>query len=233
MIATVKFSIFVLLIAPSTFAAWQDCSARYNRSIVGYCSAVDKCQGTVLASVGCGESRCCVSGWAPPPSAACITGGEFNALYSNPRAAFLRKILVSAVNDAGICSNCYAKAAFVAVAATMTNDFTSDELESTSEGFDADDERYGNEQAGDGTRFRRRGFFGLRGRTMYQRLQTLMPEYRSVSQPESVALVENTMKITARQWNNPNLLDGSSQTSSSNPFISCCFRQQSHTIRRC
>ena len=90
----------------------------------------------------------------------------------------------------------------------MTNDFTSDELAGRNDYFANDDEKYGNEESGDGSKYRCRGFFGLRGRRMYKRLQNLIPEYQSFSQSETVALVENAMKITALQWKNPNLLNG-------------------------
>ncbi|CAF2848911.1 unnamed protein product [Rotaria sp. Silwood2] len=198
----------ILIITHLTLVDGQECHARFNQSIAGYCSPVDKCQGTVIATEICGQQHCCVSGQAPAASPVCITGGEFNALYSTPRAAFLRRILNYAINQAGICSNCHAKAAFLAISATMTNDFTSDEATGTDNQFADDDDKYGNDRLGDGSRFRRRGFFGLRGREMYQRLQKSIPQYQSLSQPESVAIVENGMVIAARQWNNPNLLNG-------------------------
>lgn len=201
--------IVLFIVACFVFVNGQDCHAKIDQSIVGYCSSSDKCQGTLVDSNNiCEQQLCCISGSAPPASPACITGGEFNALYSTPRAGFLRRILNYAVNKAGICSNCYAKAAFLAVAATMTNDFTNDEAIGSDDYFAEDDDKYGNDQPGDGSRFRRRGFFGLRGKEMYRRLQNLMPQYKSLDQPEAVAIVENGMDITAKLWNNPNLLNG-------------------------
>ncbi|UJR11581.1 hypothetical protein I4U23_015761 [Adineta vaga] len=151
------------------------------------------------------------------------TGGEFNALYSTPRAAFLRRVLNYGINQADICSKCHAKAAFLAVSAAMTYDFTSDEAISTDEQFVEDDDQYGNNQEGDGSRYRRRGFFGLRGKEMYKRLRNLMPQYDSINRPESVAIVENSMSIIAQQWNNPNLLD--TMNNSHSDFIETSLTQ--------
>ncbi|CAF1505775.1 unnamed protein product [Rotaria sordida] len=202
------YLVAIVIVTCLSIANGQECHARFDQSIIGYCSSADKCQGTLLISDICGQQRCCISGQTLAASPVCITGGEFNALYSTPRAGFLRRILNYAINQAEICYNCHAKAAFLAISAAMTNDFTSDEVTGTDAQFNDDDNKYGNDRPGDGSRFRRRSFFGLRGREMYQRLQTLIPQYQSVSKPESVAIVENGMKIAAQQWKNPNLLNG-------------------------
>ncbi|CAF3626423.1 unnamed protein product [Rotaria sp. Silwood1] len=202
----------IVIVICLSIANGQECHATFDQSIVGYCSSADKCQGTLLFSDICERQLCCISGQAPAASPVCVTGGEFNALYSTPRAGFLRRVLNRAINQAEICDNCHAKAAFLAISAAMTNNFTSDEVIGTDAQFNEDDNKYGNDRPGDGSRFRRRGFFGLRGRQMYQRLQTLMPQYQSVSKPESVAIVENAMEIAARQWKNPNLLNETTLT---------------------
>jgi predicted chitinase len=88
----------------------------------------------------------------------------------------------------------------------MTENFRTDEATGSDAQFAADDQKYGNSQEGDGSRFRRRGFFGLRGRTMYDRLQRLMPQYQSLTNPESVALTQNSIMIAVKLWTNPDLL---------------------------
>jgi predicted chitinase len=117
-------------------------------------------------------------------------------------------VLNYGINAAGICRNCQAKAAFLAIAATMTDNFQNDETIDTEARFAADDAKYGNTRPGDGSRYRRRGFFGLRGRRMYARLQTLIPQYQSLNNPESVALQRNSIDIAVRLWNTPDLLNG-------------------------
>jgi predicted chitinase len=90
----------------------------------------------------------------------------------------------------------------------MTENFRTDEATGSDAQFTDDDKKYGNSQEGDGSRFRRRGFFGLRGRTMYERLQTVMPQYQSLTNPESVALTQNSIMIAVKLWTNPDLLSG-------------------------
>jgi predicted chitinase len=90
----------------------------------------------------------------------------------------------------------------------MTQNFQIDEAIGPDTQFAADDNKYGNSQAGDGSRFRQRGFFGLRGRTMYQRLQELMPQYQSLTNPESVALTQNAIVIASALWDHPDLDSG-------------------------
>ncbi|UJR07957.1 hypothetical protein I4U23_012236 [Adineta vaga] len=107
---------------------------------------------------------------------------------------------------AHICDNCQAKAAFLAIAATMTKNFSIDERSASDVQFAADDNKYGNREKGDGSRFRRRGFFGLRGRTMYERSK------QNLNNTESAALVENAIVIAAKLWQNPNFINESSLT---------------------
>ncbi|CAF1528965.1 unnamed protein product [Rotaria sp. Silwood1] len=89
----------------------------------------------------------------------------------------------------------------------MTNNFENDEATGNDAQFAGDDRKYGNIQAGDGSRFRQRGLFGLRGRTLYQRLETLLPQYNTLTNPELAAITENAGIIAAQLWKNPNLFD--------------------------
>ncbi|CAM2698421.1 unnamed protein product [Rotaria socialis] len=89
----------------------------------------------------------------------------------------------------------------------MTENFQTDEITKSDTQFTVDDLKYGNSQAGDGSRFRRRGFFGLRGRVMYQRLQETMPQYSSLTNPELVALTQNAIAIASKRWINPDLMN--------------------------
>lgn len=194
----------VLLLGISAIDA-QECRARYNQSIVGQCSSVSSCQGTILAGSTCQQQRCCVPElMVTAPS--CLIANEFDAFYNySTRAIYLRSVLNRALTAAGICRNCQAKAAFLAIAATMTSHFQTDESTQTDAELATDDNKYGNMERGDGSRYRRRGFFGLRGRTMYQRLQQLLPQYQSLNNPESVAIVEDAGAIAAQLWNRPDL----------------------------
>jgi hypothetical protein len=203
-----NFSLFIFTISVLSTVAGQNCHARFNQSINGQCSFIDICQGTILSSDSCGQQHCCVPATLPYTPQTCITANDFNLLYNTSRATFLRIFLNYGINSAGICGNCQAKAAFLAIAATMTQNFQTDEASGSDAQFAADDNKYGNLQQGDGSRFRQRGFFGLRGRTMYQRLQTLMPQYQSLTNPESVALIQNAIMIASRLWANPDLMSG-------------------------
>ncbi|CAF2725601.1 unnamed protein product [Rotaria sp. Silwood2] len=89
----------------------------------------------------------------------------------------------------------------------MTDNFENDEATDNDAQFAGDDGKYGNVEPGDGSRYRRRGLFGLRGRTMYRRLQELLPQYNTLTNPELAAITENAIIIAAQLWNNPNLLD--------------------------
>ena len=203
----------VLLLWVSPIAG-QECRARYNQSIVGRCSSISSCQGTILAGSACQQQKCCVPElMVTAPS--CLDASEFDSFYNySTRTIYLRSVLNRALSSAGICGNCQAKAAFLAIAATMTNNFETDESPQTDAQLAADDGKYGNVQQGDGARYRRRGLFGVRGRTMYQRLQELLPQYQSLSNPESVAIVENAGVIAAQLWNRPDLLLATSLTNS-------------------
>lgn len=185
----------------------QQCRARFNQTISGQCSSTNNCQGSILAGTNCEQQRCCVPG-ALLVAQTCLTANNFDVLYNNSRATFLRSVLNFGFSSAGICQNCQAKAAFLAVAATMTNNFQTDESTQTDAALAADDGKYGNTQQGDGSRFRRRGFFGLRGREMYQRLQTRLPQYQTLVNPEVAAIVENAAVIAAALWQNPDLNSG-------------------------
>jgi hypothetical protein len=186
----------------------QLCTARFNESISGQCSSVNTCNGTILTSSVCEKQYCCIPASTLSTSQTCITANDFDVLYNTSRVRFLRTVLNYGIYSAGICDNCQAKAAFLAIAATMTENFQTDEASGTDAQFTADDNKYGNTERGDGSRFRRRGFFGLRGRTMYQRLQSSMLQYHSLTNPESVALIENSIMIAAKLWINPNLMNG-------------------------
>ena len=184
----------------------QNCRGKFNDTIRGQCSNVDNCQGTILATNSCPQKQCCINGTVKASPKQCLTLNDFDISYNHTsRAVFLRKILNYGIDSAGICDNCQAKAAFLAIAATMTNNFQMDEVTFSNTIFARDDTKYGNTQAGDGSRFRQRGFFGLRGREMYTRLQTLKPQYQSLTNPESVALTQNAIDIASLLWNNPNL----------------------------
>ena len=186
----------------------QQCQARFNPLIVGQCSSIDNCQGTILSGNSCQQQRCCVSALITNPPT-CLTTAEFDVFYNNTvRARYLRSVLNMGLSRAGICSDCQSKAAFLAIAAAMTNDFQTDESTQSESELSAEDFKYGNNRTGDGSRFRRRGLFGLRGRTMYQRLQTFIPQYQPIENPESVAIVENAIQIASLLWNNPTLMNG-------------------------
>ncbi|CAF1224427.1 unnamed protein product [Adineta ricciae] len=191
----------------------QQCSAGFNQSITGQCSSAHNCSGTLLTSTVCGKQLCCIPTRTLPVSPNCLSANQFYALYnSTPRAQTLLSMFNYGLNAAGICNHCQAKAAFLAIAATMTKNFSIDERSASDAQFTADDDKYGNKEKGDGSRFRRRGLFGLRGRTMYERLQTVLPQYQSVNNSESVALLENAIIIAARLWNYPDLMNKSSLT---------------------
>ena len=188
----------------------QQCYARLNQSIVGQYSSVANCQGTILNSNGLQAQSCCVNTTSLSTTVTCLKDSDFIPLYNTSRSRFLQTVLNYGIDSAGICSDCQAKAAFLAIAATMTNNFQTDEAIGTDAQFNADDNKYGNSQVGDGSRYRRRGLFGLRGRRMYERLQTLMPQYQSVNNPESVALTQNAIVIASMLWKNLDLTSGKS-----------------------
>ncbi|CAF1399628.1 unnamed protein product [Rotaria sp. Silwood1] len=94
----------------------------------------------------------------------------------------------------------------------MTDDFAYDEAVGTAGEFASDDKKYGNSETGDGFRFRRRGLFGLRGRTMYERFEKLMAQYQTLAKPERAAIIENAMVIASTMWKKPNLQNGTPLT---------------------
>ncbi|CAF1607118.1 unnamed protein product [Rotaria magnacalcarata] len=187
----------------------QSCQATFHQSITGQCSSIDSCEGTILASYLCGRHVCCINTTLPPISDKCIPGVDLGILNNTSRGKFLLSALNYGIKSAGICDNCQAKAAFLAVAATMTENFTTDEAVKSDAEFSADDIKYGNSKEGDGSRFRRRGFFGVRGRTIYETLAKLMPQNEIVTNPEIVALTNNAIGIASLIWKNPNLLNES------------------------
>jgi hypothetical protein len=203
-----KFIIFIITLSILSRINGQQCQARFNRSISGLNSPIDTCQGAILNSDINEERGCCITGTSPSTSQTCITANDTINLANTSRTTFLRAVLNYGIYVAGICQNCQAKAAFLAIAATMTENFRTDEATGSDAQFIADDKKYGNSQEGDGSRFRRRGFFGLRGRRMYERLQTVMPQYQSLTNPEAVALIQNSIVIAAKLWMNPDLLSG-------------------------
>lgn len=203
-----KIFIFVLIIALLSSTNGQNCHGKFNEGITGQCAPVDGCEGTVLAGAACEQNRCCVNETVPYTPSICITEDDFDVLYNTSRATFLRQVLNYGIYSAGICNNCQAKAAFLAVAATMTDNFQIDEAVGTDAQFAGDDSKYGNTQAGDGSRFRRRGLFGLRGREMYQRLQDLKSDYLNITDPEVAALTDSSILIASLIWNNPELQGG-------------------------
>ena len=203
-----KFFVCAIILSIFSAISAQQCQARFNQSIVGYYSSVANCQGTVLTSSGSETQSCCINTTSLSTTDTCLKDSDFIPLYNTSRGRFLRTLLNYGLHATGICSDCQAKAAFLAIAATMTNNFQTDEATGTDAQFNADDNKYGNSQEGDGSRYRRRGLFGLRGRVMYERLQTLMPQYQSVNNPESVALTQNAIAIASLLWKNPQLLNG-------------------------
>ena len=203
-----KFLLCAIVLSIFSTINAQQCRARFNQSIVGSYSSATSCRGTLLTSNELDTRSCCISTASSATSYTCITPIDFDYLYNTTRSTFLRPILNYGIYTAGVCENCHAKAAFLAIAAAMTNNFQTDEATGTDAQFNADDNKYGNSQEGDGSRYRRRGFFGLRGKLMYERLQTLLPQYQSINNPEAVALTQNSIMIAAALWQNPNLLNG-------------------------
>lgn len=203
-----KFLLGAIFLSTLCAVHAQQCQARFNQSITGQYSSVAYCQGTILNSNGLEGQSCCISSTAPSTPQACLKDDDFLPLYNTSRGQFLRTVFNYGLSEAGICQNCQAKAAFLAIAATMTDNFQTDEAIGSDAEFVADDNKYGNSQEGEGSRYRRRGFFGLRGRTMYKRLEALRPAYESMANPESVALTQNAITIAALLWNNPTLQNG-------------------------
>jgi predicted chitinase len=186
----------------------QVCRATFNASITGECAFADECNGTLLTKNRCEFGACCINGDPIPTHSSCLNQTVFKSIYNTTRGAYLVDVLNYGINQAGICSNCRAQAAFLAIAATMTDDFTKDEATGTNAQFARDDQRYGNTVNGDGSKYRRRGLFGLRGKTMYERLQKLMPRYQLQSAPESVAKMPDSAWIAAQLWKDPTLDGG-------------------------
>ena len=203
-----RIIVFVVVSSFLSVTYGQTCRGRFNQQITGQCSSIDSCEGTILASDSCEQNRCCVNETAPVAPSTCITEDDFDVLYNTSRATFLREVLNYGIHSAGICNNCQAKAAFLAVAATLTQDFQTDEAMGTDAQFAQDDTKYRNTHVGDGSRFRRRGFFGLRGREMYGRLQVLKPHYLNMTDPEVAALTGSSIDIASLIWNNPELQGG-------------------------
>ena len=186
----------------------QRCRGKFDESITGDCAEIGDCRGSIFAAETCEFGRCCIKEGSPLSGPNCIKVADFDSLYNSSRAKYLRTVLNYGINDAGICSNCQAQAAFLAIASTMTDDFQEDEARGSDASFAADDNKYGNNQTGDGSRFRRRGFFGLQGRTMYSRFQKLKPQYKIMDSPEWAAVAENAIIVASHMWKTPDLLNG-------------------------
>ncbi|CAF1393169.1 unnamed protein product [Didymodactylos carnosus] len=92
----------------------------------------------------------------------------------------------------------------------MTNQFTTDEAVGTDAQFSVDDNKYGNTGPGDGGRFRRRGYFGIRGRRMYQSMYESLLDSEIIESPEKAAMPDKAIKIATTKWtsNMTKLADG-------------------------
>jgi uncharacterized protein (DUF2237 family) len=190
-----------------TVALGQQCKGNFNATFTGQCQAPNDCRGTLLSPVSCEGKRCCINQTSIPSQVgSCLNRTAFRSAYNSTRGAFLAELLDYGIYKAGLCTSCQGKAAFLAIAATMTENFQKDEATGNDASFAADDRRYGNTQAGDGSRFRRRGFFGLRGRGMYDRVQKSSLKFPVISQPELAAIANYAIEIAAYQWRNPDLL---------------------------
>ncbi|CAF1274189.1 unnamed protein product [Adineta steineri] len=207
-----KILLLILAICPLYITYGQTCYGKYDTTMTGECLSPDACGGSLLDGRSCEGGTCCISQTLTSTATTCITEKDFAALYPTPRAPWLRVALNAGMNLAGICSNCQAKAAFLAVAATMTNDFQIDELQGTDGQFAVDDTSYGNFQPGDGSLFRQRGFFGIRGRTQYTQLAALMPQYAILANPQLAALINISAQIAGQRWKTPNFLTGPALT---------------------
>ncbi|CAF4015555.1 unnamed protein product [Adineta steineri] len=207
-----KILLLILAICPLYITNGQTCYGKYDPTMTGECLSPVACEGSVLAGESCEGGTCCISQTLTSTATTCISEKDFDALYPTPRAKWLRVALNAGMNLAGICSNCQAKAAFLAVAATMTNDFQIDEVQGTDSQFTDDDSSYGNREPGDGSLFRQRGFFPFRGRTLYTQLAILMPQYAILANPQLAALINISAQIAAQRWTTPNLFNGPALT---------------------
>ena len=195
----------------------QSCQARYDSNFTGYCEVITACRSAALTIDQCQANRCCMNTTVSiPSSGVCLNQLVFTNIYNSMRGGFLADAFDYGFSRAGICSNCQAKAAFLAVAATMTDNFQQDEAPGNISAFTSDDSLYGNQQAGDGSRYRRRGFFGLRGRTMYARANASAPAYQLLTKPENAAITRIAMDIAVNLWLNPDL--------NSSRFIDKCLK---------
>ena len=201
----------ILFIALCSYAVHgQTCNARYDDSKIGQCVAAKECQGTSLSTDTCEYQVCCSNTTSGGLSSGCLDQNAFTSVYNTSRGKYIFKFLDHGINRTGICTNCRAKAAFLAIAAAMTNDFERDEVPGRSFAFAYDDQRYGNSDRDDGSLFRRRGFFGLRGKDIYERLQASNRAFNVYSKPELAADPKTAAEIAAILWNRPDLQSGNS-----------------------
>ena len=72
----------------------------------------------------CEAKRCCLNSTGTLPGATgCLNASLFASVQKSTRVYFGARVSIAGFNQGGICSNCQAKAAFLAIAATMTDHF--------------------------------------------------------------------------------------------------------------
>lgn len=203
-------TILVLLFS-ATFVvnSQRTCRARFNNS-TGLCTTPSTCTGSSVSSETCDTATCCINTTVIPTTPNCFNQTLFTQIYPTSRGLYIAQVLNYAINQADICGNCRATAAFLAIAATITNDFLYDEAVGNDATFRGDDQRFGNNVTGDGSRYRSRGFFGIRGKFLYEKFQSIYPTYRIYVNPQQASDTKTAAEIAANLWRNPTLQTGSS-----------------------
>lgn len=156
------FLIF-LTIAQARIAWAQSCTSRYAK-YDGTCVQASACKGALLNNLCPGSLKCCAK-QDISTNQNFVTEYELKSIigFTNERISYTSRLLKPPTSR----FTCNQKAAFLSQLAHESSNFMLSEEEGSEDYFKKYDNKLGNNQSGDGARFRGRGFIQIAGHNLY------------------------------------------------------------------
>lgn len=182
----------------------QPCGGRYGSKLNGTCMDADQCTGALLNNLCSGSQLCCIPDSNGPNSNNPYIKTEFLSIVGD--TVRTNAIFNYMASPSTIYPTCWERASFLSQLTHESNYFLQGEEVGAESSFAVNDNRadLGNTQAGDGAKYRGRGFIQITGRANYA-AAGLALGLPLVDNPELAAMPSNAIKIAIWFWNNRTL----------------------------